>query len=476
MMNPSIRKRLLLILLTATALVYGVSTAKTYVDSRRDITELLDAQLAQSAHALHALSMHELFEQMAYEAAMKQTSEGQTRKITPQVHKYEQPVAFQIWLGGEKLVVRSENAPPHPLSNIDDVFSDRIIDGQNWRVYSAWNNDHTIKVHVGELASVREHLADQIARQNITTYLLSLPLLALVIWQGVRHAMDPLNRLANDVAGREFDNLKSLDNDGVPLEAKPLVDALNGLFQRLRMAFDSVRSFTGNAAHELRTPLAALKTHAQVGRAQTDYQSAIAALDYVIDDVNRAIHLVEQMLTIARLDPESHLQKMEDIDLCSLAQDEMAIMGIPATEKDIQLDLQCTTSRLVRGKEALLGTLLRNLVGNAIRYINHGGQVQVRVGDDAEGGVILSVEDDGPGIPAQEREKVFDRFYRGVDTANKTNGSGLGLSIVRRIIELHEARISLGDSPLGGLQVQVRLQAGGKLTRKPMQEDIAVAN
>ncbi len=459
-MNPSIRKRLLIILLSATTLVYGVSTVKTYLDGRHDVTELLDAQLAQAAHALHALSMHELFEQLAYEAQLNASGDaGVARKITPQVHKYEQPVAFQIWLGGEKLAVRSVNAPAHPLSLIDDVFADRVIDGQVWRVYSAWNSEHTIKVHVGELLVVRDNLADLLATHNVTTYVISLPMLALLIWLGVRHAMDPLQRIAAEVGGREFDNLKGLDIKGVPLEAKPLVEALNGLFQRLQLSFDNVRSFTGNAAHELRTPLAALKTHAQVGRGQKDYDGAIAALDYVIDDVNRAIHLVEQMLTIARLDPESQLLKMEDVDLCDIAQEEMAVMGIIALEKDVQLHLQCECNHMARGKSALLATLIRNLVGNGIRYTRDAGQVHVTIDED-QNQIVMRVADDGPGISPAEREKVFERFYRSTETNTKANGSGLGLSIVRRIIELHGASISLDESALGGLLVEVRLQAG----------------
>lgn len=450
---------MLWILLTATALVYGVSTLKTYFDSRSEITELLDAQLAQAAHALHALSVHELFEQMAYDAQQGNTGTGVSRKVTPQIHKYEQPVAFQIWLGGEQLAVHSENAPVHPLSTMDDVFTNREIEGQTWRVYSAWNDDRTIKVHVGELFSVREKLVDQIAMQNITTYLVSLLLLALLIYLGVAHAMDPLKRLAREVAGRESDNLKELEVEGVPQEAKPLVDALNGLFHRLNLSFDNVRGFTGNAAHELRTPLAALKTHAQVGRAQNDHQSAVQALDYVIDDVNRAIHLVEQMLTIARLDPESQLLRKEDIDLCHVAQEEMAVMGMLAIEKDIQLVLDCATCHMVRGKEALVATLIRNLVGNGIRYTHKGGTVKVAVFDQEEQ-VVMRVEDDGPGIPAEERERVFDRFYRSTEAHNKADGSGLGLSIVDRIIELHEANIVLGDSSLGGLSVEVKMPAG----------------
>ena len=459
-MNPSIRKRLLIILLGATTLVYGVSTVKTYSDGRNDINELLDAQLAQAAHALHAVSMHEIFEQIAYEKQMAILSDsGVARKLTPQVHKYEQPVAFQIWLQGDNLVVRSDNAPTHPLSLVDDIFADRVIDGQTWRVYSAWNSDHSIKIHVGEQSIVRDKLADQIARQNITTYLLSLPLLALLIWLGVRHAMDPLNRIAKEVGGREFDNLKNLNIKGVPLEAKPLIVALNGLFHRLQLSFDNVRSFTGNAAHELRTPLAAIKTHAQVGRGQKDYDGAIAALEYVVDDVNRAIHLVEQMLTIARLDPESHLLKMEDLDLCDIAQEEMATMGIIALDKKVQLHLDCHCTHMVRGKSALLGTLIRNLVGNGIRYTRDHGQVRVTIVDEGNS-VLMRVEDDGPGISAAEREKVFERFYRSTETNSKANGSGLGLSIVSRIIELHHGNIRLDDSSLGGLLVEVRLDAG----------------
>lgn len=454
-MNPSLRHRLLLILLSATLLAWTGTAAKNYFDNRREIADLFDAQLAQSARALLALSAHELYEQLAYIAQNEAQGHKLPERPSPQIHKYEQRLAFQIWTHDGKLAVRSDSAPTSPLAIELDAFRDRVINGQHWRVYALSDPEKNMEVHVGEHYDQREQLSEDVAQRLLAAVFLSLPLLALLIWFGVGRAMTPLSRVARAVARRKLGNLEPIDSRKVPIETKPLVDALNDLFVRLKVALDNILHFTADAAHELRTPLAALKTHAQIAARATDDATRQEALRELLLGVDRATSLVDQLLTLARLDPEATRVLDETTDLHSVAQTVISELSYEAKKKNIDVSLAAQVRGVVIGKTPMLSILLRNLVENAIRYAPAAGAVEVEIlrkDDD----IVLRVGDSGPGIPPQEREKVFKRFFRVLGT--DAPGSGLGLAIVQRIAEIHDAKIGLGSSRLGGLQFDIRLR------------------
>ncbi len=452
-MNLSIRKRLLLLLLLAIMMAWLVAAVRSYFSTREEVEQLFDAQLAQSARALLTLTTHELHEQLAYLAQQNQPDKA-NEQITLLEHKYEQQIAFQIWLGTERLVVRSANAPRLPMTRFVNAFETRYIDGHKWRVFALWDDLQATQVQVGEEYTRRDQISNDIALHTLMIILVILPILAGLIWISVGNALAPLVKIARDVGKREFDNLQPISTQGVPEEARPLVAALNGLFDRLAIAFDNIRRFTGDAAHELRTPLAALKTHAQVAYRSPTLAEARTAIGAAITGADRASHIVEQMLTLARLDPESQVIKFEEVDLGQLTEEQTAELGSLALEKNIDLSLQCNAQHLVRGKAALLSILSRNLIENAVNCTPVGGRIEIQV-TEQPGYALLLVADSGPGIPPEQREKVFERFYRGCKTDNK--GTGLGLSIVKRIIELHQASIELDRSEYGGLLVRVRL-------------------
>jgi len=219
-MNPSLRQRLLLTLLSATLLAWTGTAAKNYFDNRREIADLFDAQLAQSARALLALSAHELYEQLAYIAQDVNRGHHIPEQSSTQIHKYEQRLAFQIWSHDGKLAVRSDSAPTSPLATETGVFRDRVINGQRWRVYALAASDKNLEVHVGEHYDQREQLSEDVARRLLTAVFLSLPVFALLIWFGVARAMTPLNRVARAVARRQLGNLEPVDGRKVPAEAK----------------------------------------------------------------------------------------------------------------------------------------------------------------------------------------------------------------------------------------------------------------
>lgn len=455
MKNPSLRRRLLVLLLSATLAAWTFTAIKNYFDNRYEIAELFDAQLAQSARALLALSVHELHEQLAFESHQNQNAGGREISEVPttQVHKYEQRVAFQIWTKDGRLAVRSQSAPLDPLIDHPGDFSDRTINGERWRVYGLVDSNLNVQVQVGEHYEQRDQLNRDIALRLLAAVVLSLPLLAVMISLGVNRAMVPLKRVARAVSKRELGNLKPIDYRDVPDETQPLITALNDLFRRLQLALDNILNFTANAAHELRTPLAALRTHAQVAlRAQTEI-ARTEALHDVIRGVDRATYLLEQLLTLSRLDPELVNIYEETTNLADVAQTVLAELTPHALEKNIDISLTTPYRGAVAGKEAMLGILIRNLTENAIRYSPKDGSVEVSIFKQGPE-VILRVADSGPGIPVAEREKVFKRFYRSIDSST-TAGSGLGLSIVQRIIEIHNAKAELGESRHHGLQFDV---------------------
>jgi two-component system sensor histidine kinase QseC len=451
-MNPSIRRRLSFGVFMIILMACAVGSAKGYFDARREVDKLLDAQLSQSAHALLELSSHELYEQLAFNAGIKPPGKG----FKPQVHPYEQTVVFQIWSIGGNLAVRSPSAPETPLVEEENQFLDRLIGNERWRVFAISDPERRVQVQVGEHYAQRDALSNEVAARLLTPLFVSLPLIVIMIWVWIGRAMRPLNKVADEIRQREPENLHPVTTFGVPQEAKPMVDALNALLDRVHVAYDNIRLFTANAAHELRTPLAALKVHSQLALRADDEDERREAMQRVERGVDRATSLVEQLLTLTRLEPEAAATEKEDIHLHDLAEELIAELAPVAIRKNIEVSLKDNHCCVVSANVGMLGILIRNLVENAIRYTPPGGKVDVsleRINDN----VRLRVADTGPGIPEAERHKVFARFYRSSEHEgeNKDNGTGLGLAIVERICELHQARIELGEASPHGLQIDV---------------------
>ena len=443
----SIKRRLLLTLLATTLLAWGATLLLSYRDTLHELDELLDAHLAQSASLLIAQVGHEV-DEIDMEHA-------------PPLHRYERKVAFQIWEKGKWLLLHSASAPNEPLSVSDQGFSDSEIEGQKWRVFSTWDETRQFLVQVGERREARGELAATIAMHVLLPLLITLPVLGLLIWFSVARGLRPLQEISRQVAARRADNLAPLAVASTPDEILPLVDGLNNLFERVRASLDSERHFTADAAHELRTPLAAIRTQAQVARAASDHAERRHALDGVIAGCDRAAHLMDQLLTLARLEPEQTALH-EDCDLRALAIGVVAELAPSAVARHIDLQLVPGAAAHVAGVPALLAILLRNLIDNAIRYSPQHSVVQVEVtsaGNDVE----LSVLDQGPGISADEIERVWERFYRVLGSG--ADGSGLGMSIIKRIADLHGARVALSPGENGrGLRARVAIPASERDT------------
>jgi two-component system sensor histidine kinase QseC len=436
----SLRLRLLLLLSLALGLAWAVAAWFTHAEARHQIDALFDAQLAQSAQVLLGTTRHELHER---------SERGDDE--TPALHEYEQKLAFQIW-DENTLLMKSSAAPDIALGITTSGYSETMISGNPWRVLTRWDGRHEFMIQVAEPLAERESLARHIALKMLLPSLLILPVLALLIWFAVGAGLKPLQRLKQEVRQRTADRLEPVGTGGVPDEVLPLTTALNELFSRLQHAFDSERRFTADAAHELRTPLAALKTQAQVALRATEENERRTALENVLRGVDRATHLLEQLLTLARVDPEAAASGHEPVELRSLAASALADFASLAHDRHIELALEEGLASIINGNPAQLTVLLRNLLDNAVRYTPAGGSVSVALRD--ENGIVLEVRDSGPGIPADERNRVLERFYR--VPGSGAEGSGLGLSIATRIVELHGARLILENGPAGtGLVVRV---------------------
>jgi two-component system sensor histidine kinase QseC len=439
----SLRRRLLALLLGGVTVAWFAMLAFTYRDAHHEIDELFDAQLVQAAQTLLAM-------------AGEYEDDDDVAELDGHGHKYQKHIVFQLWDLHGRLLLRSRQAPTAPLA-ARDGFSDGRLDGdESWRFYSQWDRERQLRVQVGENHRVREKLIMRIAARLLVPALFGLPLIGAWVWFATRRGLAPIDAVAAQVAHRAPEHLAPLVPAAAPEEIRPLLDALNDLFARVERTLDAERRFTADAAHELRTPLAALAAQAQVAQRARDAVERDHALAQIAAGSRRASRLVDQLLTLARLDPAAGAD-MATVALDALAAEVCADHGAAALEKDIALELDAPSGIAGRGNADLLRILLRNLVDNAVRYTPAGGRIAVRVGAAAEG-VELSVADSGPGIPAEQRESALRRFQR--LAGQEIEGSGLGLSIAARIAELHGARLELGDG-IGapGLAVRLHLTA-----------------
>ncbi|KTT49936.1 ATPase, partial [Pseudomonas oryzihabitans] len=344
--------------------------------------------------------------------------------------------------------------PPPGLIDQPPGFSSLVANGQRWRVLRLISGEGKIWIY--------ENLAD---RRGATNLLLlgslfplglALPVLAALIWFGVTRGLAPLRQLASQVKQRSAQRLEPLPLTRVPQEAAVLVAEINALLQRLDGALEAERRLTSDAAHEIRTPLASLLTHTQVALRSSDPQAHARGLVQVRRSAERISQLMEQILLLARLDSGALQEQFVTVHLGGLAADTLSELAPLAIDKNIDLVLEDQDVQL-SGIPTWLGVLLTNLVGNAIRYTPSGGQVLVRVAAGAPGRVRMDICDSGPGVSAEERERIFTRFYRS-ESAGQNTGSGLGLPIVKRIVEIHGGSLYLGEGLQGrGLGVHIEL-------------------
>lgn len=451
-MGPaSLKVRIAVLTSLLVGLLWLLAVGLTWVEARHEAEELFDAHLVQSASLLIAQTSLKLEDEDDHEDGVFEETHA------PELHRYARRVAFQVWTG-HRLQLHSANAPSQPLSGVREGLSDSVVDGEPWRVFSAWNERRQALVQVGERMAARDELAHAVAAGLLRPLLVALPILAVFIWLAVRQGVRPLDRVAAEVEGRSPENPAPLPTTDLPAEVLPLVERLNALFGRVARTFEQERRFTADAAHELRTPLAGLKAQAQVAQAASDDAGRQHALANLLRGCDRMAHTVEQLLVLARVDA-SRPAAFVPTDLGTVARQIIGELAGQALDKGVEIELEAHETAPLNGNPAWLAILVRNLVDNAVRHSPGHGLVRVSVGQD-EGGISLVVQDDGPGVPEEELASLGQRFWRSPEAAEGEGGSGLGLSIVCRIAELHEGRVIFRNNPppVGhGLAVRVWL-------------------
>lgn len=442
----SLRRRLLLWISLATLLIYAIAAALTYRQARHEVQELMDGQMTKAARLLLVQANGDPQHLAVLDASMAALRGVRSRRS-------EMALEFQIGRRDGTILSRSKHAPE---ASIDGNLGYATIEhnGHPWRSLMLETADGQHRVQVAQSIRLRNKEALEIATKTVMPLGILLPLLIALIYFSVRRGLKPLDDLASDVATRSSENLAPIVPASPLLETQPLVRALNALLGRLDTTLENERRFTADAAHELRTPLAALKIQAQVAMATRDPEQNRQALGKVIAGADRATRLVEQLLRLARLDPLQRLEDPQPFDLVELVRAAREDAASTAANRAQHLDLDCPeTPLIIRGDRDLLAAALRNLVDNALRYTPEGGSVIIRVGQE-HGETCLAVLDDGPGVPPGELSRLVERFYRGRD--NVAEGSGLGLAIVRRIAELHGARLEVGNREGGGFSARIR--------------------
>ncbi len=410
-----------------------------YFLAQKTFNQQLDMQLEQVASSLSKVVTTSL-------------TTIEIRKNRNSISQENNAIEFQI-LQNERRIGYSENAPREILSQ-SEGFSQSEIANKLWRVFSARAGDS--RIVVGQDLNVRKSLIQDLILSNLWPMLIALPIIALTLWISVTVALRPLSVLAFAIKKRSPEQLTPIDLHQVPIEITPVVQSLNDLLGVVGKALEREKQFTDNAAHELRTPLAAIKTQAQLALRSTNEQEKNESILAVDQGVDRAAKMVSQLLTLSRLDPENLNLSFSSVNLSVLTAQVIAKLVPQALLKKIDIGLEESEQVTVEADASYLEMLISNLVDNAIRYSPQNGLVDVRI-QKTDFTAILIIEDNGPGIPEKDRERVFDRFVR--LSGGLADGSGIGLAIVKKIASLHHAKVDL-DSPEGhpGLTVRVILK------------------
>ena len=470
----SIRARVLLAVLGVLLVSLTLLSVKGYLDARHETEELFDAQLARSARLISGLIGRELDadERASLQAALDEAiARG---GLAGRGHRYETKLAFQLLDADGSVLLQSSSAPEglvdalmrtagvddfeHFADGADELpgYHDVQVREHRWRVFALRGGEaHAPRwVLVGERGDVRGELVGSITLGSLIPDAVGLPLIALLVSLAIGWGLRPLQRMVTMIRARDPEHLEPLVLAPLPAELEPVVAALNRLLAQVDTVLAREKRFIADAAHELRTPLAVLRIHAQNAADAPVQSDRDQALRHLGIGVERATRIVAQLLTLARLEPDGGSLASGEVDLRGFVRGEVAELAPLALERDQDIDFEAAEDgdfTLVCDAPSI-AILLQNLVGNAVQYAPRSGRIRVAL-EAGEQELRIVVEDSGPGVADALRSRLVERFFR----AGEGAGAGLGLSIVQRIVELHGGRLALGRAPLGGLEVVVGL-------------------
>ena len=450
----SMRRRTLALVLGLMLLGTLAMTLFNYFDSTHEVEEIYDAQLAHSARLLQGLMRTPVREEeraglyRAFNEALAQA--GQRSKPG---HPYESKLAFQVWDASGHLLVHSAGAPSLESPSQQEGFAALELGPHKWRGFLLRDSSTGLLIWTGERDDVRRELVTSIVRHTLFPTLLGSLLLAALLWWAIGWGLAPLRNMAAVIRARHADSLQPLQLEPLPSELAPMQAALNRLLGQIERLLERERRFIADAAHELRTPLAVLRVHVQNATQARDEAERQQSLGYLLGGIDRATRVDNQLLTLARMEPLIERGEMAQVDVLALVRETLAELTPWVLKQGLELDLEAGEGDYhLNADPGSLGIALQNLVTNAVNHSPAGGRLHVRLSADAQR-LLLQVEDQGPGIPAEDLERVFERFY----SRGTVQGAGLGLAIVQSIARRHAGQIRLRNLDSGGLQASLEL-------------------
>lgn len=459
-MIKSIKTFLLTNLLLCVIFITSLALLASFLLENRDLQAHLDNKLIQSAFSIQAFmdqnptpeELQRIQDNIDAIATIQYPISFQ--KHTKTFFSSYEAFQFQVLDANNDFLLASSTPLPPPFLNAPIGLSQSNFKGETWRIFVTIDPITRVKVIAAEPFNFQNLLRGHIAQESIFIMLLSYPFLGLLIWTVINRGLRSLKKISQEIQQRAANRLDPIDAEHVPLEIKIIITEWNRLFARLKQAFEREQRFAADAAHELKTPLAALKAHTQVALQAKTEEERKAALQKILAGVDRSAHAVQQLLIMSRMEYNLPDQKPTPVNIIKQAKEVVAELAPQVLEKNSEIELLSPDSEpLILGYSTAIAILIRNLVDNAIRYTPEGSLIRVVIKETSDS-ILLKVIDNGAGIPEHLRGQVFERFFRVL--GNKGSGTGLGLGIVKQIIDLHQAKIELNTSPGGhGLQVTV---------------------
>lgn len=450
----SVRARIIIPVLVLILLGDALISWLVLRDSHHEIEEVYDAQLAQSARLLQGVLRQRdpgdadwgrLYE--AFDQAMSRVGEEGV------AHPYETRLTFQVWRSDGQLLMRSAEAPVLTAPPTTLGAHDLMDSGNEWCAFLLADPQQGLLIWVGERDDIRQSVIERIVRHTLWPSVIGVPLLTVLIWLAIGWGLRPLRTMARKLRGRNTNALQPLNVNPLPSELEPMQTALNRLLVQMDDLLERERRFIADAAHELRTPLAILRIHAQNAQNAATEEQRREALDFLVNGVDRATRIGSQLLTMARIEPQLSNPVRKPVQLTELVREELAELTPLAMEKGVELVLEGDEECWVQTEPVALAIALQNLVTNALNFSPVGGEVRVVIG--AQG---LSVEDQGPGIDEAEMGRLFERFY----SRDNANGAGLGLAIVEMIVGKIGCGLTLSNLEQGGLCARLSFTASAQ--------------
>jgi two-component system sensor histidine kinase QseC len=429
----SLRTRLFVILVAATGLIWLCAVAWIYLQTKNEVEHVLDTRLQEAARMVSSL--------VSGSGGVGSNSAQSNSAALPEMASYERQLSCQVWSIDGRLVARSSGAPDEKLSPDSEGFSERTINGETWRVFAVEDATKGTRVMVGDRLGLREHLITDLVLGLLAPTLLIIPLLGLLIWTSLGRGLRPLQAVADELQQRDADDMRAINAAHAPKEIHPVVDAINKLFIKVDTARRHEREVSAFAAHELRTPLAGLKTQAQIALSAADNATKEGALRQILVSVDRTSRLVRQLLAITKLDAGSETEHRDNLIVGQLIGEIADLLKPEGGSISVEIDPKLHHLSL-RTNRDILTLAIRNLHENALQHTPEGGTVSWRVTPDGGG---IEVQDEGPGIADAELPLVLQRFFRGQHKS--ASGTGLGLTIVDAAVKQVGGTLTLTNRP-----------------------------